>query len=113
MPPQNPDSDSRTLIEAYTRLLTQVASGALDGLSCPECDQRSVSVCLTPHHANEYRSWFICTSCDFRSRAHNRARPSALANKTGLDVPSAIIRPASIFSRPAMLFKRLVGQRPS
>src|SRR5260370_30654745 len=76
MTPMIPDSENRTCAESYTRLLTQVAAGILDGLQCPECDLYSVSVCLTPHHANEYRSWFICTSCDFRSRAHNRARPS-------------------------------------
>lgn len=99
----NFESDSRMSIEGYTRLLTQVASGVLDGLQCPECDQRSVSVCLTPHHANEYRSWFICTSCDFRSRAHNRARPSSLTKdrvKPGLLIRPALTRPASIFKRP-------------
>jgi hypothetical protein len=96
-------SESLMSIEGYTRLLTQVASGVLDGLQCPECDQRSVSVCLTPHHANEYRSWFICTSCDFRSRAHNRARPSSLAKdraKPALQIRPALIRPTSIFKRP-------------
>jgi hypothetical protein len=90
-------------IEGYTRLLTQVASGILDGLQCPECDLRSVSVCLTPHQANEYRSWFICTSCDFRSRAHNRARPSSLTKdrvKPRVEFGNALIRPIAIFKRP-------------
>jgi hypothetical protein len=99
----NFESDSRMSVEGYTRLLTQVASGVLDGLQCPECDQRSVSVCLTPHHANEYRSWFICTSCDFRSRAHNRTIPPRLAKvsvKPRLGLRTPLIRPASIFKRP-------------
>ena len=115
MPPQIPASENRILIEGYTRLLTQVANGVLDGLQCPECDLYSVSVCLTPHHANEYRSWFICTSCDFRSRAHNRTRPSSMARdqvKSGLEIRSALIRPASIFKRSASFFKRPVGPRP-
>src|SRR5258708_29521592 len=107
MPKKNSDSDSRTLIEGYTRLLTQVASGVLDGLQCPECDQRSVSVCLTPHLPNEYRSWFICTSCDFRSRTHNRTRPSRPAI---LPVIVPIANRTSFF-RPASIFKRFTGPR--
>ncbi len=99
MPEQNSDSESRTCIEGYARLLTQVASGVLDGLQCPECDQRSVSVCFTPHHANEYRSWFICTSCDFRSRTHNRTRVATDRVKPGIENRSPYNLPASIFKR--------------
>jgi len=73
----------------------------LDGLQCPECDLRSVSVCFTPHHANEYRSWLICASCDFRSRTHNRTRTSRpaidpavlLAKRNGRVRNNAIFKP--------------------
>ena len=94
------DSETRTCTETYARLLSQLATGMLDGLQCPECDQRSVSVCLTPHHANEYRSWLICASCDFRSRTHNRtigSRPAIdpvlLAKKNARSRSSAIFKP--------------------
>ena len=100
MTPLIPDSENRTCTEGYSRLLTQVGTGALDGLQCPECDLFSVSVCITPHHANEYRSWFICTSCDFRSRAYNRARPArpAVPPVTGLLAkPNGRFRKYAIF----------------
>jgi hypothetical protein len=107
--PENSNSASRTCIEGYTRLLTQVASGRLDGLQCPECDQLSVSVCFTPHHANEYRSWFICTSCDFRSRTHNRTRTARPAiDRVKLDIENR-----SPFNLPASIFKRNTGPRPT
>jgi hypothetical protein len=96
----SPDSEIRTSADSYTRLLTQVASGILDGLQCPECDLHSVSVCLTPHHAGEYRSWFICASCDFRLRAQNRPRPSRPAVPGWLEKKNDHMRRYAIFKPP-------------
>ena len=94
------DSEVRTSTETYARLLSQLASGMLDGLQCPECDQRSVSVCFTPHHANECRSWLICASCDFRSRTHNRTRPARAA----ID-PAALLTKRDPRFRSSAIFK--------
>jgi len=95
------DSDTRTCTETYTRLLSQLASGMLDGLQCPECDQRSVSVCFTPHHANEYCSWLICMSCDFRSRTHNRTKSS----RPAISPPEPLLTPRSTRPRSFAIFK--------
>lgn len=87
------DSETRISTVNYARLLSQLAGGMLDGLQCPECDQRSVSVCFTPHHANEYRSWLICASCDFRSRTHNRTRSSRSTVDPAVLAPRKDARP--------------------
>src|SRR5579863_5290026 len=89
------DSETRTCTETYARLLSQLASGMLDGLQCPECDLRSVSVCFTPHHANEYRSWLICASCDFRSRTHNRTKSLRPAVEPAVLTSRKDVRPRS------------------
>jgi hypothetical protein len=57
-------------------LLQAADEGKLDGLPCPRCQQSCVSVWFT-HPAEElYRTWFVCSRCDFEMRAQNVGRPT-------------------------------------
>ena len=70
-------SDER--ISSYTRLLNQAEVGHLDNLECPGCGNHAVKVWYTNPVENTYRTWFICSDCDFHTRAQNIARPQFFA----------------------------------
>ena len=57
------------------RLLQEAVTGRLDNLECPKCHHATVSVWFTHPAADAYRTWVICTNCDFRFRAQNADRP--------------------------------------
>ena len=65
-------------VRARVNLLIQLESGIQDGLKCPSCGRDSVSVWYSMPFAGEYRTWFICSVCDFRMRAQNSGKPSLL-----------------------------------
>jgi hypothetical protein len=50
-------------------------SGKLDNLPCPKCGLESVSVWFTQPTEDEFRTWFVCENCDFKTRAQNSERP--------------------------------------
>jgi hypothetical protein len=56
-------------------LLKSADAGTLDGLLCPKCGAASVSVRFTNPFDGQYRTWFVCGSCDFRMRAQDSGKP--------------------------------------
>lgn len=62
-------------VRLQLRLLEDAASGRLDGLECPQCGHAAVSVWFTHPAASTYRTWFVCTQCNFLTRAQNSTRP--------------------------------------
>ena len=62
--------------KARLHLVDLAAHGRLDGLHCPQCNQSRVTVRFTNPGLGEYRTWFVCTSCDFRMRTQNSGRPA-------------------------------------
>ena len=57
-------------------LLQSASSGKLTDLSCPSCARSTVSVRFTHPAPTEWRTWFVCSSCDFEMRAQNSGRPA-------------------------------------
>jgi hypothetical protein len=57
------------------KLLQAANEGLLDGLTCPKCARPCVSVWFTNPTEREFRTWFICSNCDFEMRAQNTGRP--------------------------------------
>lgn len=68
--------DSDRDLSSKINLLRIAASGVLDSIQCPNCKECSVSVRFTHPADNEYRTWFVCSNCDFRLRVHDSGRPS-------------------------------------
>src|SRR5207249_4907350 len=56
-------------------LLRAANEGQMGGLTCPKCGRPCVSVWFTHSTDREYRTWFICSNCDFEMRAQNSERP--------------------------------------
>jgi len=57
-------------------LVKRASRGELDGLPCPDCGVDSVTVKFTSPDAGQYRTWFVCLSCDFTMRTQNSGRPA-------------------------------------
>lgn len=55
--------------------MMEAEKGVLDGLLCPSCLCDSVWVWFTQPQENVYRTWFICTNCDFYFRVQNTTAP--------------------------------------
>lgn len=53
------------------RLLNGVTGGKFDGLECPKCRHSSVSAWFTHPGPEKYRTWLICTDCDFYTRVNH------------------------------------------
>lgn len=94
-----PEENSRCQgndIAAMIGLLRIAEAGQLDSIECPQCHGPSVSVRFTHPHPDEYRTWFICTSCSFRTRAQNSKMPqrySAAREDASLDaLDTAILK---------------------
>src|ERR1039458_5700131 len=75
MPPMSNDPHSEDRISAQVHLLNEAEAGRLDGLECRSCHRNSVSVSFTNPAPEEYRTWFLCMSCSFCTRAQKAARP--------------------------------------
>jgi hypothetical protein len=56
-------------------LIHAADKGKLDCLECPDCLRRAVSVWFTHPKEDEYRTWFLCSTCTFKMRAHDLSRP--------------------------------------
>lgn len=57
-------------------LVKSATSGVLADLECPSCRRKSVTVRSTHPVGSEYRTWFLCRSCDFTMRAQNSGVPA-------------------------------------
>jgi hypothetical protein len=58
------------------RMLAAEADGVLDGLECPDCHIRVVSVRYTEPQKGVYRTWFMCSECAFQQRTQNSGKPA-------------------------------------
>ena len=67
MPRDRSQSQNGERVSLHVRLLEEVNAGHLDGLECPQCKHLAVSVYFTHPAAEECRTWFICSICDFHS----------------------------------------------
>jgi|SRR6516225_10036352 hypothetical protein len=56
-------------------LLHEVSAGKLDNLECPKCQHNSVSAWFTRPEPETFRTWLICSDCDFWSHVINCAMP--------------------------------------
>lgn len=56
-------------------LLSAEDAGVLDGLDCPDCHLRSVSVRYTEPQEGVYRLWFLCSQCKFQQRVQLAGKP--------------------------------------
>lgn len=57
------------------KLLHEADDGHLENLRCPQCGAETVSVWFTHPMPIEYRTWFVCGSCDFNFRVQDSSRP--------------------------------------
>jgi hypothetical protein len=90
-------------LAAHMRLLKEASIGKLQGLGCPSCRQDSVSVWFTHPGAEIYRTWFLCASCDFNSRALNSSKPDFFLDdrvRQDLEERDAAILRNAIFKMP-------------
>ena len=91
------------LASLQLRLLREAETGHLDDLECPKCLQATVSVWFSRPAADAYRTWVICTSCDFRFRAQNSKRPlhfSEGRRRQDLEEADRSIMKRAVFKRP-------------
>lgn|GEM_PF-2566511 len=105
MPTGNSQNPSRTDEELalQLRLLNEADAGRLDDLECPECRHAAVSVWFSHPAAEVYRTWFICASCDFHTRAQNTEKPRFFSDErvsTDLEEKDLAILRQSLFKRP-------------
>lgn len=56
-------------------LMMEVETGNLDDLLCPSCLRDAVWERFTQPPENGYRTWSVCTNCDFYFRVQNTAAP--------------------------------------
>lgn len=90
-------------VAAMVGLLRTAEAGQLDSIECPQCQSLSVSVRFTHPRPDEYRTWFICTSCSFRMRSQNSKRPqhySAAREDASLDALDTAILKRKRFAPP-------------
>ena len=96
--PQNDEALSLQL-----HLLSEAAAGHLEDLGCPKCRNAAVSVWFTHPAADVYRTWFICSDCDFHSRAQMAEKPAFFSEdrvSTDLEEKDLSILKKSLFKRP-------------
>src|SRR5260221_909069 len=72
---QNPRTRSAARVSDLLLLENEAAAGRFEGIECPKCRHASVSVSFTHPAADVYRTWFICSDCDFHTRAQHADRP--------------------------------------
>lgn len=56
-------------------LVQAAAAGTLTELTCPSCGRSTVNVRFTHPVPTEWRTWFVCSSCEFEMRAQNTGQP--------------------------------------
>jgi hypothetical protein len=79
MAPSNPEQPTHPHLALQIALLKEVDLGNLDNLECPKCRHRTVSAWFTNPAPEAYRTWLICSECDFWSHAIDCARPSSFS----------------------------------
>jgi len=87
----------------YLRLLHEADAGYLDDLECPQCQQTAVSVRFTHPAADTYRTWFICSGCNFHTRVQNGERPRFYSEdrvSTDLQERDLLIEKQARFKKP-------------
>ena len=62
-------------IAELSRLALAAERGQFENLECPSCHAEKVCVWFTNPAADFYRTWFICSNCEFHTRAQNAQRP--------------------------------------
>jgi hypothetical protein len=85
-----PETDLR----ARLALLQEAASGRLEGLPCPRCCQSCVSVWFTHPDEELYRTWFVCSQCDFEMRAQNVGQPPHYSAERDRTARAPAVEPA-------------------
>jgi hypothetical protein len=66
-------------LASQIELLKQIDSGNLDDLECPKCRHCTVSAWFTNPEPEAYRTWLICTDCDFWSHVINMVKPPSFS----------------------------------
>ena len=74
MQPENSQNRNSDLLVRLA-LLHAVETGHLDLIECPQCHEDTVTVFFTHPLENEYRTWFICETCSFKTRMQNSGQP--------------------------------------
>ena len=62
-------------VQVRLSLLHEAEAGHLDELTCPQCGSSAVGVRFTQPTTDEYRTWFVCSNCDFEMRVQNSDKP--------------------------------------
>jgi ribosomal protein S27E len=99
---QRPSNKERVQLLAH--LLHEAEAGHFEELACPDCQHRTVSVWFTNPAPSLYRTWVICTDCDFHSRAQNSERPrfySEDRRRMDLEERDSAILKQAILKKPA------------
>src|ERR1700748_3005439 len=68
-------ADPHKRAHCLQRLLSDAASGVLDELACPDCENPAVSAWFTQPADGVYRTCFLCNECDFHTRAQPLNKP--------------------------------------
>ena len=66
---------SKKHIQSILPLLDALENGQLDKIPCPNCRRDEVSVWFTNASPHEYRTWFVCSHCNFEQRVNNSECP--------------------------------------
>ena len=103
---QHEKSQNRTNeLTAQMDLLRKANTGQLESLDCPKCRHATVSVWFSHPGSDVYRTWFICSNCDFHSRAQNAEKPPFFSEdrvSTELEEKDMAILRQSLFKRPPL-----------
>jgi hypothetical protein len=70
---------SQDRLKKYRPAFAAMEAGLLDGIECPECCEKAVSVRFTHSRPAEYRTWLVCGRCSFKLRLHTVGVPSAFS----------------------------------
>jgi hypothetical protein len=96
-------SKNQERVAVLSRIAGEAEAGRLDNLECPSCHQPSVSVWFTNPAENTYRTWFLCTQCDFHSRAQNAGKPALFTEdrrRADLEDRDRSILANAVFKKP-------------
>jgi len=84
-------------------LLHEVNAGNLDNLECPKCQRKTVSAWFTRPEPEAFRTWLVCSDCDFWSHVINGAKPPFFSEdrvRVDLQEKDAAILKSIRFKRP-------------
>ncbi len=103
MSTENSQNQNEERLPLYLHLLKEAAAGHLEDLECPKCRQAAVCVWFTHPAADTYRTWFICSDCDFHTSAQHTDKPPFFSEariSTELEEKDLSILKQSLFKRP-------------